>query len=373
MNFIEFAARFDKIIRKQILKLPSAVPIFLYSYSRKLFLKAFETNLNFEQTLPPEHLKQMLWNIEFRSPIFNAAGVFKKGVGYDTVYKQGAGAFLAGTTTSKPRSGNITNGILHPFVPYAETESASNWMGLPNEGHSAVAKRLSQVQKQKGCPIGASIAADTGANANEILTGILEGFELYDRAGVDFIELNESCPNVSHHSTTHNIIDRDISNRLVFISEKYLKKRKRNLPVIVKFSNDIEIEAIPSMIDLLVELGYDGINIGNTSTKYDYYRQFVSSKDIKNYDYFTATFGGGLSGKLLKENSFEKSKYAAKYISGKNLRKEFYVIRTGGISSPIDIINSQQSGVNLFQWFSAYFENFSKYGYSLYSELYRWL
>jgi dihydroorotate dehydrogenase len=373
LNFIEFAARFDKIIRKQILKLHPTVPIFLYSYSRKLFLKAFETNLNFEQTTPPEHLRQTLWDIEFRSPIFNAAGMFKKGAGYETVYKQGAGAFLAGTTTSKPRSGNIKKGILHPFIPYAETESASNWMGLPNEGHSTVAKRLSRIEKQKGCPIGASIAADVGVNETEIIAGILEGFELYDRAGVDFIELNESCPNVAHHSTTQNIIDSDISSRLAIISEKFLKKRKRNLPVIVKFSNDIEIETIPSLIDLLIELGYDGINIGNTSTKYDYYRQFVSSDDIKNYDYFTATFDGGLSGKLLRANSFEKSKYAAEYISRKNLSKEFYVVRTGGVSSAIDIIQSQQSGVNLLQWFSAYFENFSKYGYSLYAELYRWL
>ncbi|HOQ50189.1 MAG TPA: hypothetical protein PLV01_10225, partial [Candidatus Kapabacteria bacterium] len=250
MNFIEFAARFDKIIRKQILKLHPTVPIFLYSYSRKLFLKAFETNLNFEQTTPPEHLRQTLWDIEFRSPIFNAAGMFKKGAGYETVYKQGAGAFLAGTTTSKPRSGNIKKGILHPFIPYAETESASNWMGLPNEGHSTVAKRLSRIEKQKGCPIGASIAADVGVNETEIIAGILEGFELYDRAGVDFIELNESCPNVAHHSTTQNIIDSDISSRLAIISEKFLKKRKRNLPVIVKFSNDIEIETIPSLIDL---------------------------------------------------------------------------------------------------------------------------
>lgn len=373
MNFIEVAARFDSIIRKQILRLPSVVPVFLYSYSRKLFLKAFETNLNFEQTLPPEDLKQTLWEIEFRSPIFNAAGMFKKGLGYDTVYKQGAGAFLAGTTTSKPRSGNIKNGILHPFVPYAETESASNWMGLPNEGHPVVAKRLSQIEKQKGCPVGASIAADSGMNPNEILSGILEGFELYDRAGVDFIELNESCPNVEHHSSTHNIIDTDISSRLVFISEKYLKKRKRNLPVIVKFSNDIETEAIPALIDLLIDLGYDGINIGNTSTRYEYYKKYVSSDDIKNYDYFTTTFGGGLSGKILKENSFEKSKYAAEYISRKNISREFYVVRTGGVCSAMDIIQSQQSGVKLFQWFTAYFDSFSKYGYSLYAELYRWL
>jgi len=373
LNLIETLARLDDHLRKHILKLPSILPIYFYSNGRKLFLKLLENNLNFPVVLVPEHLKQKLWGIEFRSPIFNAAGMFKAGYGYEMVARQGAGAFLAGTTTSKKRKGNKKNGVLHPFMPYPTSGAASNWMGLPNESHAVVASRLAKIVKKAGCPVGASIAADSGLSDNEILTGILEGLELYDNANVDFIELNESCPNVQRHRSSRSFIDSDITARLVFISEKFLKKRVRNLPVIVKFSNDIDTESIPALIDLLVDLQFDGINIGNTSTKYDYYRTKISHTDIKNFDYFTKNFGGGLSGAILRENSLEKSKFVAEYIQKKNLQREFHVIRTGGISTPIDIIETQKNLVPLCQWFTTYFDNFAKFGYSVYSELYRWL
>lgn len=373
MSLIETIARIDDRLRKHILKLPPILPIYLYSYGRKFFLKLLESNKNFAETQVPEHLKQKLWEIEFRSPIFNAAGMFKSGFGYEVVARQGAGAFLAGTTTSRKRYGNKKKGVLHPFVPYPSSGAASNWMGLPNETHTVVAKRLATVKKIQGCPIGASIAADTSLNDNEILAGILDGLELYSEANVDFVELNESCPNVQGHSSSRNLIDSEITARLVYISEKFLKKRKRNLPVIVKFSNDIDAESIPALIDLLVDLQFDGINIGNTSTNYVYYRSKIDLNERKTFDYFTDTFGGGLSGAILKENSLEKCRIAAEYLKKKNLQREFHVIRTGGVATPIDIIEAQKNAIPLCQWFTAYFENFAKYGNSLYTELYRWL
>ena len=46
---------------------------------------------------------------------------------------------------------------------------------------------------------------------------------------------------------------------------------------------------------------------------------------------------------------------------------EFHVIRSGGINSIQDIIDSNNAGVSLNQWYSGYFENYITYGNKLYT------
>lgn len=45
----------------------------------------------------------MMWGIKFRNSLYNSAGMFKNGEGYDLVSKIGAGAYLGGTSTHNPR------------------------------------------------------------------------------------------------------------------------------------------------------------------------------------------------------------------------------------------------------------------------------
>ncbi len=372
MTLIEKIAKIEGKLRKNILRLPTPAVVFLYSNSRKFFLKALVSDLEFPKQEVPDNLSFNSIGLKFRSPLMNAAGMFKNGDGYQLAYKQGAGAFLAGTTTSEVRRGNTKGLFVHPFISYHSSASASNWMGLPNEGHAAIAKKLSEIEKFKDFPLGASIAASAGQNDNQILEGILEGLELYSKADVDFIELNESCPNVTGHSKVINdLLSSELTARLVFISEKFLKKRNKNLPVILKLSNDTQLEALPALLDLLVELGFDGINFGNTSTKYDYYRNFIAQKDLANFDYFTSEFGGGLSGKILKESSLNLAKSAVSYLEKKNLKKEFLVIRTGGVSNFRDLVESKNNNILMNQWFSGYFDSFAKRGHNLYNWIYR--
>jgi len=352
--------------------LPPNFYSYVYSNGRKVFLHmlASETPQKFSI---PQGLSQKLWDIDFQSNIFNAAGMFKKGEAYYTVSAQGAGAYLAGTTTSRYRRGNEKEGILHPFASYPGSAAALNWMGLPNEGHETVAKRISRLDKQAGCPIGVSIGSSPEDTGMKALSGVLDGFKLYDKAGADFIELNESCPNVVHEHDENDEggLDSMLVERLEFISEKFLSKRSRNLPVILKISTDTEKELIPLLIDRLVELRFDGINIGNTSTDYESARTMIAPNEIKTFDYFTKTFGGGLSGRPLKKKSLVLSTLASDYISQSNLSREFHVIRTGGIENERDLLNSKKAGVQLNQWFSGYFDAFSSSGHKAYEKLFR--
>jgi dihydroorotate dehydrogenase len=367
----ENIAKIDKYFRPIVINLPPKFVVRLYSLGRNFFLNQLYSEKP-KIYNPPEHLKRKLWDIDFASPLFNAAGMFKTGEGYYMAAAQGAGAFLAGTSTSVARVGNNHLGIKRPFTPYPLSKAASNWMGLPNIGHNELAKRLANIEKIKNCPLGISVAASLDETGIIALEELVKGLEYYDKSGVDFIELNESCPNVPHEcqSVDFDGIDTHLIERLEFISSNFLKKRSRKLPVIVKFSNDLNLELLPSLLEILTTLEFDGVNFGNTSTDYDYCRKFIENKEQKLFNYFINNFGGGVSGQPLKNRSLELSKNSIVYLSKKQPSYEFHIIRTGGIDSPEDLVESDKAGIVMNQWFTGYFDYFSRYGHDLYKYIY---
>jgi dihydroorotate dehydrogenase len=371
MSFAEFMAKSDLVFRPILSKFPARLNSAVYSAGRKIFLSEFAKDVPKIPFIPDSSHNLKLWDLNFGNGIFNAAGMFKLGEAYEVVAAQGAGAYLAGTTTSLPRTGNTSLGIKHPFIPYTFSGSASNWMGLPNEGHAVVASRIAKLGHRKNCPIGVSISSAPELTGIEAMEGLLDGFQLYDKAGVCFIELNESCPNVPHEhgNESSTSLDSKLIERLEFVSKAYLNKRQRNLPVIVKFSNDTELHQIPALIDALYSLGFDGINLGNTSIRYEYYRTLMDKRDFKNFDFFTKSFGGGLSGRLLKENSLQLASHASAYLKSKDLSREFHVIRTGGIETKEDLLQSQAAGILLNQWFTGYFDQFAHFGHDVYKHI----
>lgn len=372
MTLAETISRLEKYSRKLLPRLNNSVSTRIFSTGRKYFLKLFYSDNISYYISPPESLKIKLWDIEFRSGLFNAAGMFKNGEAYYLTYKQGAGAYLAGTTTSNERIGNIKNDILHPFTAYPNSGAASNWMGLPNSGNEKVAKAISQFEKFKGFPIGISLSPTPQIPANTTMKELIAGMELFSKAGVDFIELNESCPNLPHTSSSKfPLLDTRLIDRLSIVSENFLKKRNRNLPVIVKFSCDTSLELLPELLSIIADLQFDGVNFGNTSTDYDHSREFISEKDIGLFDYFTSTFGGGVSGKPLKQRSLSLSASSIDLISKMKIKREFHVIRTGGIFDENDLYASSHYNIFLNQWFTGYFEAFSKYGHKLYDKIYK--
>jgi dihydroorotate dehydrogenase (NAD+) catalytic subunit len=374
-NFIEALSVIDGRIRPYITNLfPHKLAIGLYSSGRMFFLKQL-ASANIAKRNIDEMYSIKLWDIDFCCGLFNAAGMFKYGEGYEVCAAMGAGAYLAGTTTYLPRTGNEKYGIKHPFVPYPNSHTASNWMGLPNPGHIAVAKRLAKLHKIHGCPIGASIAENPEiTNHDERMNGIIAGLKIYDEANVDFIEINLSCPNVEHNTNSicaldSTELDTNMIKNLEYISKQYLSHRRRSLPVIVKLSLDTNIHTLIKAVDMLIDLGFDGINIGNTSTQYAKYLPMIDKRDAKLYKYFTEEIGGGLSGDILKETSLSLCLQVVQYLKHKQLKKEFHCIRTGGVSTAEDLIASRNAGIQLNQWFAGFFDNFAQNGFDTYSVL----
>jgi dihydroorotate dehydrogenase len=367
MTTCEFLAKIDVPVRKFIVSRMPYVACLVYSFARKKFLDRLTRETTQKITLPSD-LGLKLWNIKFASPLFNAAGMFKEGEGYELAYRQGAGSFLAGTVTPQPRWGNAKYGVVHPFLAYPRSKTSLNWLGLPNSGAGAIAQKINSINKHKDFPIGVSIASD--GEEPKSMEELIQTFKLFERSQVDYIELNESCPNVDHEGRQLNILDNNFIGRLEFISKNFLKKRNRNLPVIVKLSNDFTLANIPRLLDLLLDLEFDGINFGNTSTDYESARQIIVDSELKSYNFFVDSFGGGIAGNPLKSKSLSLTKESSNYLRTKHPNREFHIIRTGGIENYQDYEESRANGVILHQWFTGYFENFARFGHRLYAKFF---
>ncbi len=354
-------ASWEERLRPLAVSLPPAVAVAIYTRGRRAFLKRFAGESPPPVAVPPR-LARTLWGLSFRSPLGNAAGLFKQGEGYDLVARQGAGSYLAGTTTGQPRMGNARAGVRLPFVPYPRSGAASNWLGLPNDGHRAVAARLARLERRPGCPIGASLAVA----GEEAPATLLDGLAAYRDAGVDFLEINESCPNTGEASPAWSAL----RTRLEAVAEGFLVRRDRPLPVIVKFSCDTEPAELPPLLDSLLELGFDGANFGNTSTAYDRHTWAIAPAERRLYRHFTSTFGGGISGRPLALGSLTLIEAARRHLEDRAPVREFHLVRTGGVESAADVTASLAAGASLVQWYTGYFASFARSGHRVYAALY---
>lgn len=360
-------ARQEGKIRPFITKLPSSLAIAIYSFGRAHFLKTLNTDIPKESYVPPPELHRTLWGLNFKGPLMNAAGIYKNGKCFKVCEAQGAAGFLGGTSTELPRKGNHKNIINLPFAPFPRSHSAVNWLGLPNKGYEANAKTSAILKENSSIPVGWSLMGAPEIQGEKKLQGLVEGLKMFERAGIDFLEINESCPNTEEGKPQDN----ELAKRLTYIKENFLDHRLRKLPVIVKFSTDTEPEQIPELMNLLFEQGFDGVNFGNTSTQYQKHRASIDAKEQKLYDYFTKEFGGGISGAPIREASLMLATKAVEHLKQHPPKQEFHVIRTGGIESWKDIEASEKAGISLNQWYTGYFEQFSQNGHDIYKNLYK--
>ena len=343
--------------------LPKSIQIRLYSYGHIKFMDDFLKSSPLSPIfIPDTSLQRTLWGLRFSSPLMNSAGMFKNGDGYDLVVSQGAGGYIGGTSTYNFRYGNTKHGINLPFISLHNSHTSINTLGLPNLGDEILSKKI--ITNNKTVPIGWSLMRSPDYEEQDSIDNLIKSLWLYhDNPAIDFIEINESCPNISVNS--ENII-----NRLIYIADNFLLKRRRHLPVVVKLSTDTGIYVLKQILNILFKKRYDGINLGNTSTNYVDLRQHIKSNELALFEYYTHNFFGGVGGAVLREKSYALCDVAIKYRELINPDFEFHVIRSGGIDGLDDIKTSDSIGVSLNQWYTGYFSNYIKYGNNLYQRVF---
>ncbi len=138
-------------------------------------------------TAPTVNLEVQLGRLRLPNPILVASGTF----GYaremaGLVPLERLGGILPKTITRRPRRGNV------PWRTVETTGGMLNSIGLDNDGIEAFLEHHLPYLGSLGVPILVSVAGSDAAEFVE-LVGFLEG-----RPEVAAIELNISCPNVSH-------------------------------------------------------------------------------------------------------------------------------------------------------------------------------
>jgi dihydroorotate dehydrogenase len=158
--------------------------------------------------------------------------------------------------------------------------------------------------------------------------------------------------------------------RLKRIAIEFLAKRRRHLPVVVKLSHNLSENSLEELLTILIKLKYDGVNIGNSSPLYSEIRAHIDPLDYPMFDYFTTTFGGGVSGRVLKERTLSLCTRAVEIVQTLKPAHEFHVIRTGGIENYQDLEASVQAGISFNHWYTSFFMNYNQYGSKVYQQLF---
>ena len=264
-------------------------------------------------------LHQNIFGQIFRNPVGLAAGFDKNGEFIKATPALGFGYTEIGTITPKPQSGNPKPRLFRLI----EEESIQNAMGFNNKGSYFMLQKLKKL-KFFDYPIGINI----GKNKLTPEIEALRDYEMLFRAFKDFgtyIVINISSPNTPG---LRNLQNEKFINEVFKIGKSITSK-----PILLKIAPDMSIEEAVNLSRKAIEAGASGIIATNTTIDYSL------SKNAKDF--------GGISGKLLKEKSFELFKEIAKEIYGKGI-----LISVGGIDSASEAYRRILAGANLIQIYS---------------------
>ena len=272
--------------------------------------------------------------IKLCSPIVLAAGANKNGKGINDFANLGLGGITVGTATRNFRIGNEHK----PRVGLDEfNRLICNSMGLNNDGIEKIAAR---VEKQIGkarknnFAVGISVAETPGLAKENSLQDLIETFSIAYKVA-DYLEVNVSCPN-----TGENRLDLDTAfMREAFAAIQNIRENGDvRKAVYAKLSPDLSDEQLLFILDLLSELKINGVILGNT---FPSQKLFYSLPVLNNQG-----TSGGISGRVLYENTFRKTVLAKKNFP--NLS----VVACGGIDHGLKVKDLLNEGADFVQVYS---------------------
>ena len=264
----------------------------------------------------------------FPNPLGTAGGVDKNALHTREWWALGAGFLEVGTITPEPQKANPSK-ILDRSLKH---RSLWNNMGFPNRGLNFVKEKLSGLPENKPTPLFVNI----GKNRQTSLEQAVEDyrkilFQLHTQA--DVFVINVSSPNTESLRS--------------LLSEKKLPKFLQSLkgcisnfnlktPLILKISPDEK--NFYRILEQSIESDIDGWCICNSTTERKISGLFP--------DY------GGVSGKLLADQSLNLLKKAKNYLDKMKV-KDKLLISCGGVLTAQDVFERLEEGAHLVQVYSA--------------------
>ncbi|MFB6075410.1 MAG: quinone-dependent dihydroorotate dehydrogenase [Haloarculaceae archaeon] len=255
----------------------------------------------------------------FPNPVGVAAGFDKNAHLPRALAALGFGFVEVGGVTAAPQSGNPRPRLFR----LAEDEALVNRMGLNNDGAEAVGERLAATDAP--VPVGVNVAKSEHVAAADAPADYRETYERV-AAGGDFFVVNVSCPN------SQGFEELQSRDRMAAVLTEL--QDAGAAPLLVKLSPDLPEPAMADALDLVTDLGLDGVVATNTST------ERPASLRSPN-----RTETGGLSGKPIEERATAAVHFAAE-------RVDVPVIGVGGVSTAEGAYRKLRAGASLVQLYT---------------------
>jgi len=270
-------------------------------------------------TVTDERLAVEALGQQFPNPVGVAAGFDKNATIPTMLASLGFGFAEVGGVTAEPQAGNARPRMFR----LREDEGIINRMGLNNDGAAVVGERLAATDAP--FPVGVNIAKSEHVGTDGAPADYRETYEQVAEGG-DFFVINVSCPNSEGFE--------ELQNRAAMAAILGELQDAGAAPLLVKLSPDLPEPAVADAVDLVTELGLDGVVATNTTT------ERPASLRSPN-----ATETGGLSGKPVEGQATEMVKFVAE-------RVDVPVIGVGGISTAEGAYRKIRAGASLVQLYT---------------------
>lgn len=276
-----------------------------------------------------------LFGLEFPNRVGLAAGMDKDGEFPKAIEALGFGHSEVGTVTPESQPGNPRPRLFR----YPEYGSLVNRMGFNNKGAKTMLSALSKSypKGKRGMPVGVNIGKAKTTSLENAVDDYLASFRiLADQA--DYFTINISSPNTQGlRDLQTEAFLRDLLSTLRDENVAYAKKLGRDPhPLLLKIAPDLSFKEIDQIIEVLLDLQYDGIIATNTT--------------IHRPAGFPGKETGGLSGgTFIRKRSNDVINYIYKATEGK-----LPIVGVGGIDSPESAGEKIDAGASLVQIYTGW-------------------
>ena len=256
-----------------------------------------------------KNTKVTIAGVEFKNPVMTASGTFGSGMEYsEFVDLNCLGAVVTKGVANVPWEGNPTPRVMETYG------GMLNAIGLQNPGIDVFIERDIPFLKQFDTRIIVNVCGRTVEDYIEVVE------KLGDQP-VDMLEINVSCPNVSHGGIAFG----QNPDCLYDITKQIKAKAKQ--PIIMKLSPNVT--DITEMARAAESAGSDALSLINTITG--------MKIDIHKRAYALANKTGGLSGPAIKPVAVRMVYQAAQAV-------KIPIIGMGGIANAEDAIEFMLAG-----------------------------
>lgn len=264
--------------------------------------------------------------LDFPSPVGLAAGVDSNASWFEALGVLGFGFVEVGTVTATPQEGNETPRVFR----LVRDRAILNRRGFPNDGASAVGKRL---RGRSESPI---IGVNVGKTRDTPLDSAGDDYRksLRELAPfADYVVLNVSSPNTPGLREMQSV---DRLRRLIMDARDELSSIGEDVPLLIKIAPDLSDDEVGAIADLAVSLKLDGIIAVNTTIDRSNLTTATLPGDLPD--------DGGISGAPLKHRALEVLRDLRAHVGDK-----VTLISVGGIETPDDAWERILAGATLVQ------------------------